>query len=145
MKANEQVENDELWSMKLLKASLNGVKILLWPLRVLDSFLMRRRVRPDGTKGIAPAEILFVIFIAGIVFSFVYGAIFKEFADALMQTMTLSCVVCAYYMIFYQLKTIERDEDLASDLMPFVLFFKVLFFIVILVYIVMFYTFIFRC
>ena len=76
-----KIENDELWSMKLLKASLNGVKILLWPLRVLDSFLMRRRVRPDGTKGIAPAEILFVIFIAGIAFSFVYGAIFKEFVD----------------------------------------------------------------
>ena len=143
MKANEQVENDELWSMKLLKTSLKALKVLLWPLRVLDSFLMRRRVKPDGTKGIAPAEILFVIFIAGIVFSFVYGAIFKEFADALMQTMTLSCVVCAYYMIFYQL-TIER-EYLASDLMPFVLLFKALFFILILVYIVMFYTFIFHC
>lgn len=140
-----KIENDELWSMKLLKASLNGVKILLWPLRVLDSFLMRRRVRPDGTKGIAPAEILFVIFIAGIAFSFVYGAIFKEFVDALMQTMTLSCLVCAYYMVFYQLKTIERDEDLAGDLMPFIFFFKGAFLLLVLVYLAMFYAFIFRC
>lgn len=140
-----KIENDELWSMKLLKASLNGVKILLWPLRVLDSFLMRRRVRPDGTKGIAPAEILFVIFIAGIDFSFVYGAIFKEFVDALMQTMTLSCLVCAYYMVFYQLKTIERDEDLAGDLMPFIFFFKGAFLLLVLVYLAMFYAFIFRC
>ena len=140
-----KIENDELWSMKLLKASLNGVKILLWPLRVLDSFLMRRRVRPDGTKGIAPAEILFVLFIAGIAFSFVYGAIFKEFVDALMQTMTLSCLVCAYYMVFYQLKTIERDEDLAGDLMPFIFFFKGAFLLLVLVYLAMFYAFIFRC
>lgn len=140
-----KIENDELWSMKLLKASLNGVKILLWPLRVLDSFLMRRRVRPDGTKGIAPAEILFVIFIAGIAFSFVYGAIFKEFVDALMQTMTLSCLVCAYYMVFYQLKTIERDEDIAGDLMPFIFFFKGAFLLLVLVYLAMFYAFIFRC
>lgn len=140
-----KVENDELWSMKLLKASLNGVKILLWPLRVFVSFLMRRRDKPDGTKGIAPAEILFVIFIAGIVVSFVYGTIFKDFADALMQTIALSCVVCTYYMIFYQLKEIELDDDPAGDLMPFILFFKALFFILILVYIVMFYTFMFRC
>lgn len=67
-----KVENDELWSMKLLKTSLKALKALLWPLRVLDSFLMRRRVRPDGTKGIAPADALFAFLFAGIVFSLVF-------------------------------------------------------------------------
>lgn len=136
MKANEQVENDELWSMKLLKTSLKALKVLLSPLQVFDSFLMRRRVRPDGTKGIAPAEILFVVFIAGIVFSFVYGAIFRDLVKASLEALVLGCVVSVYYVAFYQIKT---EEFPLKFITPYAMA-KIFFYYSIFMYAVAFYA-----
>lgn len=131
-----KIENNELWSMKLLKASLNGVKILLWPLRVLDSFLMRRRVRPDGTKGIAPAEILFVIFVAGIVFSFVYEFIFKGLFIAFGKTLTLVACMILSYLMFYWVETEEEIQNvLAAEIMI-----KIIFYGFVLSYILLFFV-----
>ena len=136
MKMDEKIENDELWSMKLLKASLKPLKALLSPLRVLDSFLMRRRVKPDGTKGIAPAEILFVIFLAGIVFSFVYEFISEGFFSAFGKMLTLVCCMILSYLMFFWIETEEDiQEVLAAEIMI-----KILFYSICLLYMLMFFV-----